>query len=133
MAVATCIQTPTIFARRTIAAAAVIPIGTIMKLEDANTVVVTSGASDPFGGIAWEESDATSTKTELVVAMDGRWSITTTAAAIPVGNIASIGGANEIELSVGTADVIVGTQVGRVLNEIGGGGGTAIVEVGDGN
>jgi len=130
MAVATCIETPTIFQRRTIANNAVIPIGTIMKLEDANTVVVSAANSDPFGGIAWEESTATSGMTELVVAMNGRWSMTTTAAAIPVGNICSIAGANTVAISVGTADTIVGTHVGKVLNEIGGGGGTAIVEVG---
>ena len=132
MAIATCIQTPTIFERRTIAANAVIPIGTIMKLEDANTVVVSAANSDPFGGIAWEESTATSGMIELVVAMNGRWSMTTTAAAIPVGNICSIAGANSVALSTGSADVIVGTNIGRVLNEIGGGG-TAIVDVGDGN
>lgn len=130
MAVATCIQAPTIFERRVIADATAVPIGTIMKLEDNNTVVVSAANSDPFGGICWVEHTASEGITELTVAMNGRWSITTTAAAIPVGNICSIAGANTVALSTGTADTIVGANVGKVLNTIGGGGGTAIVEVG---
>jgi len=127
---ATCIETPTIFARRTIANATPVPIGTVMKLEDANTVVISAANSDPFGGIAWEEKTASDGITEITVAMNGRWSMTTTAAGIPVGNICSIAGANTVALSTGSADYIVGTNVGKVLNAIGGGGGTAIVEVG---
>lgn len=130
MAVATCIETPTIFARRVIADATAVPIGTVMKLEDANTVVVSAANSDPFGGIAWEEHEASKGTTEMTVAMNGRWSMTTTAAAIPVGNICSIAGANTVALSTGTADYIVGANVGKALNTIGGGGGTVIVEVG---
>ena len=127
---AVCIEAPTIFERRVIANATAVPIGTIMKLEDANTVVVSAANSDPFGGICWVEHTASEGVTELTVAMNGRWSMTTTAAAIPVGNICSIGGANTVALSTGSADTIVGTNVGKVLNEIGGGGGTAIVQVG---
>ena len=130
MAVATVIEAPTKFARRVIANATAVPIGTLMKLEDDNTVVVSASNSDPFGGIAWVEHTANEGVTEMTVALNGRWSITTTASAIPAGNICSIAGANTVALSVGTADTIVGTNVGKVLNTIGGGGGTAIVEVG---
>lgn len=129
MAVATVIQAPTIFERRVIANATAVPIGTIMKLEDANTVVVSAASADPFGGICWVEHTASEGVTELTVAMNGRWSMTTTAAAIPVGNAVSIGGANTIRLAT-EADTIVGTICGKCLNTIGGGGGTAIVEVG---
>ena len=130
MAVATIIEPPTIFARRVILDATPVPIGTIMKLEDDNTVVVSAANSDPFGGICWVEHTANEGVNVLVVAMNGRWSMTTTASAIPAGNICSIGGANTVALSTGSADTIVGTHVGKVLNTIGGGGGTAIVEVG---
>ena len=130
MAVATVIEAPTKFARRVIANATAVPIGTLMKLEDDNTVVVSASNSDPFGGIAWVEHTANEGVTEMTVALNGRWSMTTTASAIPAGNICSIAGANTVALSVGTADTIVGTNVGKVLNTIGGGGGTAIVEVG---
>ncbi len=130
MTVATVIEAPTIFERRVIADATAVPIGTIMKLGDANTVVVSSASSDPFGGIAWVEHTASEGVTEMTVAMNGRWSITTTAAAIPAGNAVSIGGADAVRLATGSADSIVGTVVGKCLNTIGGGGGTAVVEVG---
>lgn len=129
MAVATCIETPTRFARRTIAAGAAIPIGTILKLNDANTVVVSAANNDPFGGIAWMESTATDTFTEIVVAMNGRWSMTTTAAAITAGGLVSVGGADAVRALI-EADVVLGCQVGKALNTIGGGGGTVIVDVG---
>ena len=129
MTVATVIEAPTIFERRVIADATAVPIGTIMKLGDANTVVVSAASADPFGGIAWVEHTASEGVTEMTVAMNGRWSITTTAAAIPAGNAVSIGGADAIRLAT-EADTIVGTIMGKAINTIGGGGGTAIVEVG---
>lgn len=127
---ATCIVAPTKFTRRTIADATAVPIGTVMKLEDANTVVISAANSDPFGGICWVEHTASEGVTEISVALDGVWSMTTTAAAIAAGGICSVAGANTVAASVGTADTIVGTHVGKVLNTIAGGGGTAIVEVG---
>ena len=127
---ATCIQAPTIFERRVIADGTAVPIGTIMKLEDANTAVLSAANSDPFGGICWVEHTASEGVTELTVAMNGRWSMTTTGAAIGAGGACSIGGANVIAASVGTADLVAGSNVGKVLNTIGGGGGTAIVDVG---
>ena len=129
MAVATVIVAPTIFRQRTILDATAVPIGTIMKLEDDNTVVVSASDSDPFGGIAWVEHTASEGVTIMTVAMDGIWSMTTTAAAIPAGNAVSIAGANTIALAT-EADTIVGSIVGKCLNTIGGGGGTAIVDAG---
>jgi len=109
---AVCIETPTIFRRRTIAAGAVIPIGTILKLTDPNTVVVSSANNDPFGGIAWEESDATCTATEIVVAMNGVWDLKATTAAIGIGVPCAIGGANTIRAAV-EADTVLGDILGR--------------------
>ena len=129
MTVAVIIEAPTIFERRVILDATAVPIGTIMKLEDDNTVVVSAGDSDPFGGICWVEHTASEGVTELTVAMNGRWGITTTAAAIPPGNACSIAGADLVALAT-EADTIVGSVVGKVINTIGGGGGVAVVEVG---
>ena len=129
MAVATCVETPTRFVRRTIANATPVPIGTIMKLEDANTVVVSAANNDPFGGIAWEEKTASDGLTEITCAMNGRWSMTTTAAGITAGGLVSVGGANAVRALI-EADVVLGCQVGKALNTIGGGGGTVIVDVG---
>ena len=129
MAVATCIVTPTKFVRRTINGATAVPIGTIMKLETANTVVVSAANNDPFGGFAWEEKTASDGLTEIVVAMNGTWSCTTTGAPIGAGVPVSVGGANAVRATI-EADVALGCELnGRCLNTIGGGGGTAIVEI----
>jgi len=129
MTVATCIETPTRFARRTVANATAIPIGTILKLTDNNTAIASSADNDPFAGILWEEKTASDGITEVTVAMNGRWSITSTAAAITVGGLVSIGGADAVRAAL-QADLMSGEVVGKILNTLGGGGGTAIVEVG---
>jgi len=131
MAIATCIQTPTRFQRRVVANGTAIPIGTIMKLTDGNVAIASSTNSDPWGGVAWEEKTASDGITEITCAMNGRWSMTSTAAAITAGGAVSIGGANAVRASTGTADVVAGAQLGsnRILNTLGVGGGTAIVEI----
>ena len=129
MAVATCIETPTRFARRTVANGTGIPIGTILKLTDGNVAIASSANNDPFAGIAWEEKTASDGITEITVAMNGRWSMTSTAAGMTAGAIVNIGGADAVVASA-AADLLTGSVVGKVLNTLGGGGGTAIVEVG---
>jgi len=130
MAVATNIETPTRFARRTVSNALAVPIGSIMKLNDANTVTISAANNDPFGGFAWEEKTANDGLVEMTVAMNGRWSCTTTAAAITAGAPVSVGGANAVRTSI-EADFPLGCQLGsnRALNTIGGGGGTVIVDI----
>jgi len=128
MAVATCIETPTKFARRVVDNGTAIPIGTIMKLTDGNVAIASSANNDPFGGIAWEEKTASDGITEITVAMNGRWSTTSTAAAIGVGVPVSVGGANAVRAAI-EADVALGCELqARCLNTLGGGGGTAIIE-----
>ena len=128
MAVATCIETPTKFERRTVDNATAIPIGTIMKLTDGNVAIASSANNDPFGGIAWEEKTASDGITEITVAMNGRWSTTSTAAAIGVGVPVSVGGANAVRAAI-EADMALGCELqARCLNTLGGGGGTAIIE-----
>ncbi|HEC65233.1 MAG TPA: hypothetical protein ENI23_08065, partial [bacterium] len=62
---AVCIETPSRFGRFTIAAGAVLPFGTLMKLTGDNTVSASDSADDPFMGIVWEiASSATTTHTE---------------------------------------------------------------------
>lgn len=110
---AVCIETPTIFARRTIAAAAVLPFGTIIKLTDPNTAVASSADNDPFGGIVWERvSTATSTHTEITVAMNGVWDLKATTATINIGIPVSVGGANLIRSTV-EADTALGNICGQ--------------------
>ena len=128
MAVATCLQTPTKFERRTVDNVTAIPIGTIMKLTTGNVAIASSANNDPFAGIAWEEKTASDGVTEITCAMNGRWSMTTTAAAIGIGVSVAIGGTNAIRAAI-EADVALGCELqARCLNTIGGGGGTAIVD-----
>jgi len=55
---AVCIETPTIFERKTIADGVAIPAGSIMQLSsDPNTVTISAG-DNVFGGIAWEVKTA---------------------------------------------------------------------------
>ena len=114
MAVAECIELPTKIVMRTISSTTAVPYGTLMKLEDANTVVVSAANSDPFGGICMFEKLATDTDiVKIPCAMDGLFDIDTTAAAITAGAIVSIGGADQVAVSTGTADVVAGSNVGQ--------------------
>jgi len=110
---AVCIETPTIFGRRVIAAGAVLPFGTIMKLTDNNTAEASAADNDPFGGIVWERaSTATSTHTEITVAMDGVWDVKDSGAGGSAGAIVNVGGANLIVDSA-AADLLTGSVVGK--------------------
>lgn len=98
---AVCIETPSRFARFTIAAAAVLPFGTLVYLSGDHTVSATSAADQAFAGIVWERvSTATSTHTEITVALDGVWDLKGDAGSDNVGVACSVAGAN----LVGTAD-----------------------------
>ena len=111
---AVCIETPTRFARFTVANATGIAIGTLMKLTDPNTAIATSADNDPFAGIAWEEKTASDGITEIVVALNGVWDILTTAAAITAGSLVSIGAANSVLVADSDA-VILGQVVGKAM------------------
>ena len=99
---------------RSIASGTAVPYGTLMKLEDENTVVVSAGDADAFGGICTFEKLSTDTDIlKIPCAMDGVWDIDCTAAAINAGAIVSIAAANQVAVSTGTADVITGGNVGQ--------------------
>lgn len=115
---AVCIETPTIFRRRTVADGTGIAIGTIMKLTDPNTVEASSASNDPFGGIAWEEKTASDGITEIVVAMNGVWDMKATTAAIGIGVPCAIGGANLIRAAI-EADTVLGDILGRAEETFG--------------
>lgn len=107
------IELPTRFERRTVADADPVPFGTIMKLEDNNTVVISAADNDPFGGIAWEEHEVSKGITEMTVAMNGIWGLKDTGGG-SAGAIINIGGVNLISDSA-TADLITGSVVGKRL------------------
>lgn len=111
---AVCIETPTRFARFTVANETGIAIGTLLKLTDPNTAIATSADNDPFAGIAWEEKTASDGITEIVVALNGVWDITCTDAAITAGAFVSVGGANLIS-TMAEADFPTGAFVGKAM------------------
>lgn len=111
---AVCIETPTRFARYTVADGAGIAIGTLLKLTDPNTASATAADNDPFAGIAWEEKTASDGITEITAALDGVWDIKDSGAGITAGAIVNVGGANLI-VSSAAADLLTGSVVGKAL------------------
>jgi hypothetical protein len=109
---AVCIEIPTRFRRVTVANGTGIAIGTLMKITDPNTAEATSADNDSFAGIAWEEKTANDGITEITLAVNGVWDITTTNAAITVGAFVSIGGANLVS-TMAEVDFPTGAFVGK--------------------
>jgi hypothetical protein len=108
---AVCIETPTEFARYTIADATAVPIGSIMKLSDPNTCALSS-ANDVFAGIAWEEKKLSDGITEMTLAKNGVWDITAASGAITVGGIVTLSGANLIKTAV-AGELLTGAVLGK--------------------
>lgn len=111
---AQCIETPTEFARFTVADGATIAIGTILKLTDPNTAAASS-AADVFAGIAWEEKTASDGIVEITAAKNGIWDLTcNSGVGITVGGIVSLSGANLIKQAV-EAEMVTGAIIGKAL------------------
>ena len=116
---AVCIETPSRFGRATIAAAAVLPFGTLVYWSGDNTVSASSSTDQPFAGIVWERvSTATSTHTSITLALDGVWDILTDAGNDVVGTQVALVGANTVG-TADAADTLNGAIVG-VLEEASG-------------
>lgn len=114
---AVCIETPTRFARYTVADGAGIALGTILKLSDPNTAEA-SGAADIFAGIAWEEKTASDGIVEIVAALNGVWDLKDAGAGITAGGIVSLNGANLIKQAV-EAEMVTGAAFGKALETAG--------------
>lgn len=116
---AVCIETPTRFARYTVADGTGIPIGTMLKLVDPNTAIAHSGDGDAFAGIAWEEKTASDGITEITAALNGVWDLTDGGATFDAGELVALDGtANEVRLGV-EADIITGSIVGKSMEDAG--------------
>lgn len=111
---AVCIETPTKFARYTVADGTGIAIGTLLKITDPNTAAASSADNDKFAGIAWEEKTASDGITEISVALDGVFDLTCTDAAITAGQLVNLSGANVVAAAV-DGDFEAGSIVGRSL------------------
>jgi len=107
------IETPTRFISRTIADAAAVPIGSIMKLTSDNTCALSTADNDVFAGIAWEEKTANDGITKITLALDGIWDLKYTAIASVAGAIVGIGGADNTISDSLAADVLQGSAVGK--------------------
>jgi len=106
------IESPTKFARYTVADGTGIPLYTLLKLSDAHLAAATSADSDTFAGIAWEEKTASDGVTEITVAKNGVWDLKDSGSGITAGGIVSIGGANEIKQAT-EAEMVTGDIVGK--------------------
>lgn len=115
---AICYETPTKFARYTVADGTAITKGTLMKLTSPNTAIATSAAGDCFAGIAMEDKVANDGKVEITCALNGVWGLLSTASAITVGYQVRVGGANQVAQYT-TLDDEKGQVVGRSLETIG--------------
>lgn len=113
--VAVNVELPKTIVRRTIDKDTAVPYGSLMKLTTGtNTVGLTDGDTNPFGGICMFEKLATDTDIiEIPCAMDGVWEISCDSSAIAVGETVSIDALNQVHVSNGTTDVIAGSQVGQ--------------------
>ena len=125
---AVCIETPTIFERKTIATGTAIPFGTIMQISSDPNTITKSDGDNVFGGIAWQTILTTDSFTEMVVAMNGTWDIVDSGAGMALGNICSVNGANLVKTLI-EADVVLGKAVGKV-HETASNGETVRVKVG---
>ena len=113
------IETPTRFARYTVADGTAIPLYTMLKLDDANLAIAHSGDADAFAGIAWEEKTANDGIVEITAAINGVWDCTDAGAGFNAGAIVCLGAnANEIRVAV-AAELLTGTVIGKSLEDAG--------------
>ncbi len=113
MTIAECIEPPKLIVRRIVLDNANIPKGTLMKFSGDNTAASNAADGDAFAGITVEEKTADDGITNVGCALDGAWKVDTTAAAINAGDFVSLGGSQQVAVSVGTADLVDGSQCGR--------------------
>jgi len=111
---AVCIETPTEFARYTVADGTGIPLNTILQLSGDNTALASSANSEVFAGIAWEEKTASDGITEITAAINGVWDLTCGAAGVTLGALVSLSGANLIKDAT-EAEEITGDIIGKAL------------------
>jgi hypothetical protein len=112
---AVCIETPSRFARYTVADGDGIAIGTLLHLSGDNTVTAQSGDGDEFAGIAWEEKTANAGIVEITAAINGVWDMTDGGAGISLGVLVACDGtANEIRAAV-DGEFEAGKVIGKAL------------------
>jgi len=110
-----CIETPTLFARYTVADGTAIPLNTFLQLSGDNTASAHSGDADVFAGIAWEEKTANDGITEITAALNGVWDVTDGGDSASLGELLALDGtANESRPAV-AGDILTGSVIGKVL------------------
>jgi len=110
-----CIETPTKFARYTVAEGTGIALNTFLQLSGDNTASAHSGDGQVFAGIAWEEKTASDGVTEIVAALNGVWDVTDGGDTATLGALLALDAtANETRPAV-AGDILTGSVVGKVL------------------
>ena len=112
MAVPVCIETPTRFARYTVADGTAIPLHTMCKLADPHLASAAVGAGEAFAGILWEEKTASDGITMVTFAKNGVWDITDCAVGGTTGAMVVMSGANLVRDAV-AGDLLTGAVVGK--------------------
>ena len=112
-AIAVLYETPTEYARYTVADGTAIPKGTILQLTDPNTASASSAEDEICAGIAMYEKVASDGTTEITAALNGVWGLKSSAA-IDVGADVGINGLNEIKTAT-TLDREKGWTMGTAL------------------
>lgn len=113
---AVCYETPTKFARYTVADGTGISKGTLLKLSSPNTAAAAGSYTDKFAGVAWMEKVANDGSTEIVAAIDGVWGLVGSNS-VTVGQHVSLStgtGSNFIQAYT-TLDFEKGYVVGKAL------------------
>ena len=113
MAVPVCIETPTKFARYTVADGVAIPLHTMLKVAEPHLASAATGNGEAFAGIAWEEKTLSDGLTQITVAKNGMWDIQDAGGlGDSAGAIVVMSGANLIRDAV-AADLLTGSVVGK--------------------
>lgn len=111
---AICIETPKNVTRYTVADGATIAKGTILKLSSDPNTAAASSSTDVFAGIAMMEKLISDGSTQISAATDGVFDLTAANAAITLGAIVSLSGANLIKAAT-AGELLTGAAFGKCL------------------
>jgi hypothetical protein len=100
--------------RFTVADGAGIEKGTICKMTDPRTAVVSSADNDVFAGIASTEKVASDGSVTLGLYTCGIFDLKDSGSGITAGAVVNIGGANLV-IASGAADLLTGSVVGKAM------------------
>ncbi len=113
------IELPRIIKRFTVYDSQAIPLGTLLTFSGPLQVAPSSGADDPFAGIATEEKTASDGIVNIAAAQDGVWDLYHGAGLTgAVGELVQISGPNTVDSSLDEAGILLGQFVGKAHEDV---------------